>query len=136
MHDRNERGTKIYAENFGVNEEDLLPAFISRVGKVYAEEAILAAGGPAWSDPNLTDRDRSIAILSALICDGVLGERLDAHMERAVKNGVNQQALEVLMVLLALYAGQARTSVAAEAVHDFFQKRSKTAGTPGASLAH
>ncbi|MBC7988833.1 MAG: carboxymuconolactone decarboxylase family protein [Luteimonas sp.] len=127
MPDRHELGIKIYAESFGVNEADLLPEFISRVGNLYAEEAILAAGGPAWSDPNLTDRDRSIAILSALICEGVLGERLDTHLERAVRNGVNHQALEVLLVLLALYAGQARTSVAAEAIQSFFQKRTKTA---------
>ena len=57
-------------------------------------------------------RDRSVAILTALICQGVLGERLDAHLERAVNNGVDQHVLEVLMVLLSLYADQARTSVA------------------------
>ena len=129
LDDRHERGMKIYAESFGVPEADLQDAFNNRVGSLYAEEAILAAGGPAWSDPALPDRDRSIAILTALICQGVLGERLDAHLERAVKNGVGQHALEVLMVLLSLYAGQARTSVAAEEIQRFFRNRAAQEGT-------
>jgi hypothetical protein len=29
-----------------------------RVGPVYAEEVFLAAGGPAWFHPALTDRER------------------------------------------------------------------------------
>lgn len=114
---------KVYAESFGVAEAELMEAFTHRVGSVYAEEVILAAGGPAWADPALLDRDRSIAILTALICQGVLGERLDAHLERAVKSGIDQHALEVLMVLLSLYAGQARTSVAAEDIQKFFLRR-------------
>lgn len=126
MSDRHVRGMKIYAESFGVDEADLLPAFTHRVGSIFAEEAILAAGGPAWSDPSLTDRDRSIAILTALICQGILGERLNTHLERAIRNGVDQRALEVMTVLLALYAGQARTSLAAEAIQNFFRKRPET----------
>jgi 4-carboxymuconolactone decarboxylase len=129
MDDRHERGMKIYAESFGVSEANLQNAFNNRVGSLYAEEAILAAGGPAWSDPALRDRDRSIAILTALICQGVLGERLDAHLERATKNGLDQRALEILMVILSLYVGQARTSVAAEEIQRFFRSRAAHEGT-------
>ncbi len=125
MDDRTTRGTRIYAKSFNVAESDLLPAFSHRAGHVFAQEAILAAGGPAWNDPGLPDRDRSIAILTALICDGVLGERLVAHLDRAVRNGVDQHALEVLMVLLSLYAGQARTSVAAETIQQYFRDRAE-----------
>ncbi len=131
MDDRQERGVKIYAESFGVPEADLIPAFTQRVGSVYAQEAILAAGGPAWGDLSLTDRDRSVAILTALVCQGVLGDRLNSHLERAVKNGVDQQALEVLMVLLSLYAGQARTSIAAEAIQHFFQQQTDATESEG-----
>lgn len=122
---RTTRGKRIYAESFGVAEADLMPAFNHRVGAVFAQEAVLAAGGPAWNDPGLLERDRSIAILTALICDGVLGERLVAHLERAVRCGVDQHALEVLLTLLALYVGQARTSVAAETVQQFFRDRTE-----------
>lgn len=123
LSDRFDRGRAVFAESFGVDRKELLPAMTHRVGSVYAEEAILAAGGPAWNDPGLPDRDRSIAVLTALICEGVLGERLVAHLERAVRNGVDQHAIEVLLVLLAIYVGQERTSVAAEEVEKFFRGR-------------
>jgi 4-carboxymuconolactone decarboxylase len=111
----------VYARTFGVTVEELPGAFTDRVGSRFAHEAILAAGGPAWHDPALDDRSRSVAILTALICQGVLGDRLTSHLQRAVDAGLDQPALEVLMVLLSLYAGQARTSVAAEAIQEFFR---------------
>ena len=126
LSDRFEKGRTVYAASFGVEPEDVLSAMTHRVGSVYAEDAILAAGGPAWNDPGLPDRDRSIGVLTALICEGVLGERLDAHLERAVRNGVDQHGLEVLMVLLSLYIGQARTSVAAEDIQKFFRDRAES----------
>ena len=70
-------------------------------------------------------------MLTALVCQGVLGERLAAHLERAVRSGVDQHALEVLLVLLALYVGQARTSVAAEEIQKYF--RDRTEGGDGLS---
>ncbi|MFD7116599.1 hypothetical protein ACFWAA_05985 [Streptomyces sp. NPDC059922] len=100
-----------------------LPSLLSgRVGRRFAGEAVLAAGGPAWNDPSLDDRSRSVAILTALICEGVRGNRFTTHLERAVRAGLDQPALEVLTVLLSLYVGQARTSLAAEEIHHFFQQ--------------
>ncbi|ANZ41475.1 hypothetical protein BBK82_41500 [Lentzea guizhouensis] len=119
---RTERGVAVYAETFGVSAAELPDLFSDRVGARFAAEAILAAGGPAWHDPALDDRSRSIAILTALICVGVRGDRLTTHLARAVRAGLDQPALEVLTVLLSLYVGQARTSVAAEEIHLFFQR--------------
>ncbi len=45
-------------------------AFASRVGPVFAEDALLAAGGLGWSHPALTGRERSIAIITALAVRG------------------------------------------------------------------
>jgi 4-carboxymuconolactone decarboxylase len=63
---RRERGIAAYARIFGVAEDDVAAAFAERVGPVFAAEAIHMAGGPAWSDPALTDRERGIAIITAL----------------------------------------------------------------------
>jgi len=126
LEERTERGIAVYAETFGVPAGELPGLFCNRVGSRYAGEAILAAGGPAWNDPCLDDRSRSVAILTALICENVRGDRLTTHLERAVRAGLDQSALEVLSVLLSLYVGQARTSVAAEEIHQFFEHR-----TPG-----
>ncbi|MGW0435360.1 hypothetical protein ACWDV4_22825 [Micromonospora sp. NPDC003197] len=120
LNERTERGIAVYAETFGVTPGELPGLFSDRVGSQFAAEAILAAGGPAWHDPSLDDRSRSVAILTALICEGVRGDRLTTHLERAVRVGLDQPALEVLTVLLSLYVGQARTSVAAEEIRHFF----------------
>lgn len=118
---RIERGIEVYARSFGIATAQLPEVFSDRVGNRFAEEAILAAGGSAWHDPALDERSRSIAVLTALICAGVLGDRLTSHLQRAVDAGLDQPALEVLTVLLSLYVGQARTSLAAEVIQDFFR---------------
>ncbi|MFD4636929.1 carboxymuconolactone decarboxylase family protein [Lentzea sp. NPDC058436] len=123
LNERRERGIAVYAETFGVGASEVQGLFADRVGSLFAEEAVLAAGGPAWNDPSLDERSRSIVILTALICEGVRGNRLTTHLERAVRAGVDQPALEVLTVLLALYVGQARTALAAEEMRLFFTGR-------------
>ncbi|UED87609.1 hypothetical protein [Streptomyces profundus] len=128
---RTERGGAVFAETLGVSASESPGALSERVGSRFSEEAILAAGGPAWHDPALDDRSRSAAILTALTCEGVGGTRLTTQLERAVRVGLDQPALEVLTVLLSLYVGQARTSVAAEEIHRFFLRRRPEA-TPDA----
>lgn len=120
--ERTDRGIAVYAETFGVSAAEVPDLFSDRVGSRFAGEAILAAGGPAWNDPALDDRSRSVAILTALICEGVRGTRLTTHLNRAIRVGLDQPALEVLTVLLSLYVGQARTSLAAEEIHRYFQQ--------------
>ncbi|MGW3855445.1 carboxymuconolactone decarboxylase family protein [Micromonospora arida] len=126
LNERFERGIAVYAQTFGVTPDELPDLFSERVGSRYASEAILAAGGPAWNDTSLDDRSRSVVILTALICEGVRGNRLATHLERAVRAGLDQPAIEVLTVLLSLYVGQARTSVAAEEIRHFFLERDRS----------
>jgi hypothetical protein len=77
---RRERGIRAYARIFGVTEQEVPAAMAARVCPLFAEEAVAAAGGPAWSHPALTPRDRSIAVITALAAQGVTGERLDTHL--------------------------------------------------------
>jgi alkylhydroperoxidase/carboxymuconolactone decarboxylase family protein YurZ len=79
-----ERGIGAYARIFDVPEKDVPAAMADRVGPVFAEEALLAAGGPAWSSPALTGRERSMVIITALAAQGVAGDRLDRHWRPAV----------------------------------------------------
>ncbi|MEV8417637.1 hypothetical protein AB0P45_29150 [Streptomyces niveus] len=122
MDERTELGIAVFAETFGVSTSELPDLLSERVGSRFAAEALLTAGGPAWHDPSLDDRSRSVAILTTLICEGVRGNRLTTHLERAVRAGLDQPALEVLTVLVSLYVGQARTSLAAEEIQHFFQR--------------
>jgi 4-carboxymuconolactone decarboxylase len=115
---RRERGIAAYARIFGVPEADVPAIFAKRVGTVFAEEALQTAGGPAWSDPALTDRERGIAIITALAAQGVTGDRLATHVRLAQQNGLDRDALTALMMLLAGYLGYPHASLAMEAVNN------------------
>lgn len=113
---RRERGVEAYARIFDLPEKAVPAAMAGRVGQVFAEEAFLAAGGPAWFHPALTDRERSMLIIAALAAQGVAGERLDSHVRLAQRSGLDYEALTAMMTLVTNYIGQARGSQAMEAV--------------------
>lgn len=77
---RLEQGVSAYAKIFAVREQEVPAALAARVGPVFAEEALQAAGGAAWSSPALTGRERGIAVITALAAQGVAGDRLAAHL--------------------------------------------------------
>jgi 4-carboxymuconolactone decarboxylase len=131
--DRHARGVAAYARIFAVPEDQLAAAFASRVGPVFAEEQLQAAGGAAWADPALSGRDRSIAVITALVAQGVTGDRLVAHLGLARHNGLDDDALTALMVLLASYLGYARASLAMEIIHT---RAAEPPGPPAAAGAH
>jgi len=113
---RRERGIQAYARIFDVPEKDVPAVMAGRAGPVFAEEAFMAAGGPAWSHPAFTDRERSIVVITALAALGVAGDRLDGHIRLAQRNGLGYEALTAMMTLLTNYIGKARGSQAMEAV--------------------
>jgi 4-carboxymuconolactone decarboxylase len=115
--DRRARGVAAYARIFDVPDGQVPAAMASRVGPVFAEEAFQFAGGAAWADPALSGRDRSLAIVTALVAQGVSGDRLGAHLDLARKNGLEGDALTALMVLLAGYLGYAHASLGMETIH-------------------
>ncbi|MDT0264161.1 carboxymuconolactone decarboxylase family protein [Jatrophihabitans lederbergiae] len=113
-------GISAYAKIFGVPEQEVPAVFAARVGSTFAEEALHAAGGPAWSHPALTGRDRSIAIITALAGQGVSGDRLSTHLRLGRQHGLDEDALSALMTLLAGYIGYPRASLAMETIHRSF----------------
>jgi 4-carboxymuconolactone decarboxylase len=117
---RRQRGIAAYAAIFAVPDQEVPAAFAGRVGTTFADEALHAAGGTAWASPALTERDRSIAILTALTAQGVSGDRLSTHLNLARQHGLDLEALTALMTLLAVYTGYARASLAMETVQRLF----------------
>lgn len=113
---RRARGAQVYARLFGVREDEVLEVMADRVGRAFAEEAFVAYGGPGWHSPALTARDRSIAVLTALVSQGVGGDRLSTHLQLAIDNGLDEDALTALITLVGTYAGLPRASAAMEAV--------------------
>ncbi len=116
MTDRIAAGRAVYARNFGVDEAEAERILTQRVGARFTREVFEAAGGLGWQSTSLTDRDRSIAIIAALTAQNVTDARLMNYLTLARRNGVNEQGLSALMVLLTAYVGQPYTSLAMETV--------------------
>ena len=117
MTDRYERGLKAYASQFGIEETEVEAWFAERHGDRFGKEAINAAGG-AWNDDELSLRDRSVVVVTALITLGGVEDRLRGHVRWALQHGVSPDELEAIVALLAVYIGYARASTAGEVVHD------------------
>ena len=113
---RFEHGRAVYARNFGVDEATAERLMTERAGAEYTREAYEAAGGSGWQGAALSDRDRSIAVISALVASDVIDERLDVYLRLARANGVDEDGLTQLMILLTAYIGQPYPSAAMRAV--------------------
>lgn len=112
MTDRMAAGRSVYARNVGVDEAEVERVMTERAGADYVTEVFEAAGGLGWQSAALTDRDRSIAVIAALVTQGVTDERLSTYLRLARRNGVDEPGLTALMVLLTAYVGQPRASLA------------------------
>ena len=114
--DRVRSGRAVYARNFGVTPDEAEVILTDRAGAQYAHEAFLAAGGPGWNGSGLTDRDRTIAVIAALVSQHVTDQRLITYLNGARSAGVTEQGLADLMVLLTAYLGQPAPSFAMHTV--------------------
>lgn len=115
---RRERGLEVYGAQFGVSPEEAEQRMVEAFGSGFAEEAFAAAGGGAWQEQPLTRRDRSLVVVAVLAAQGGVEARLRTHVGFALANGATADELEALIVLVAVYAGFPRASVAMEVVRD------------------
>jgi 4-carboxymuconolactone decarboxylase len=115
--ERYERGLDAYASQFHIGRDQVEPWFRERFGNRFGEEAINAAGG-AWPDDCLSLRDRSLIVVTALIAQGGLDERLRGHIRWAVDHGATRDELEALVTLLAVYVGYPRAAAGMEVVRN------------------
>jgi 4-carboxymuconolactone decarboxylase len=118
LDDRIDAGRAVYARNFGVSPDQAEALMTERAGTQYAHEAFLAAGGPGWQGHSLTDRDRTIAVIAALVSQQVTDGRLVTYLDGARNSGVSEEGLAELMVLLTAYLGQPAPSAAMHIVRD------------------
>lgn len=137
MIDRYERGLKAYASQFGISESEVEVWFAEHHGERFGTEAINAAGG-AWNDDELSLRDRSLVVVTALIGLGGVEDRLRGHIRWALAHGVTPAELEAVVVLLAVYLGYPRASIASEIVNDElsrFEQPSNRSSEPGSAAS-
>jgi 4-carboxymuconolactone decarboxylase len=77
--------------------------------------------GEVWSRPELSQRDRSLVTVAALIANGNT-EQLRSHLNRAKTNGISETELAEVMTHLAFYAGWPRAISAIMVAKDVFKK--------------
>ena len=77
---RYQRGVRAYASQFHIKPDQVPAWFASAVGDRFAAEAIQSAAN-AWTEDELSLRDRSLIVIAALIAQG----DLEAHLLEAVR---------------------------------------------------
>jgi alkylhydroperoxidase/carboxymuconolactone decarboxylase family protein YurZ len=106
---RYQRGLEAYASQFHIPPGQVPAWFADTVGGRFGEEAIQSAAN-AWTDDELSLRDRSLIVIAALIAQGDLEAQLRMHTRWALDHGATPGELEALATLLAIYTGFARAS--------------------------
>jgi len=67
------------------------------------------AWGDVWSRPGLARRDRSIAVITALITAGNF-EEVPMHYRAAIRNGLSREEIIEVVLQSAVYAGVPRAN--------------------------
>lgn len=115
--ERTARGRAAYASQFRLPEREAVEELQRIVGERMASEAINAAGG-AWVEDVLSLRDRSLVVLTTLVTQGGVKDRLRVHVRWALDHGITPEELEAMATLLAVYVGYPRASVAMEVIRE------------------
>jgi 4-carboxymuconolactone decarboxylase len=113
---RRTRGAETYAAQFDVTNEEAEGFLVSGFGQRFAEEALRATGGGAWHGGSLELKYRGLVVIGILAALGGVEERMQGHVQWALRNGATREDIETVMLLVANYAGFARASVALEGV--------------------
>jgi 4-carboxymuconolactone decarboxylase len=78
--------------------------------------------GDVWMRPGLSQRDRSLATVTALIALNRT-EQLPFHLRRALDNGLSRDELVELVTHLAFYSGWPNSMSAIRIAKEEFDKR-------------
>lgn len=115
--DRRARGLQMYSSQFGIPVAEVEARMTEMLGAHMAEEAWQAAA-EAWTERDLTMRDRSLVVIAALVTQGGVEPRLRGHLRWAIENGATKGELHALMALLANYIGYPRASIGMELLRE------------------
>jgi 4-carboxymuconolactone decarboxylase len=80
--------------------------------------------GDVWARPGLSQRDRSLVTVSALIALN-RPEQLGYHLARARRNGLTEAELVETLTHLAFYAGWPNAVNAANVARDVFKEKTR-----------
>lgn len=102
--ERYERGMAVRREVLGDAHVDRAIANTSRFTADFQDFITRTAWGDIWSRPGLSRRDRSIAVLTAMIALGH-HEEFAMHVAAARRNGLTVAEIEEVILQAGLYCG-------------------------------
>jgi len=98
------------------------PAAMNEFAPRLAEITNRVLYGEVWPDSALSQRDRSLVTLSALIAMN-RPDQLRSHLARARENGVTKEEVAALITHLAFYAGWPSAVSAVNVANEVFQNK-------------
>ena len=111
MDERYEAGMKVRREVLGDEHVDRANAGITELTADFQDFITRTAWGDVWSRPGLARRDRSIAVITALITAGNF-EELPMHYRAAIRNGLTREEIVEVVLQSGIYAGVPRANQA------------------------
>jgi 4-carboxymuconolactone decarboxylase len=107
--ERPDRAKRVYGSQFDIPADEVPRVLTELFGGRMAEEALHSMGGSAW-DNALSWKERSLAVIAALIAQGGVEDRLRTHIHWAVRNGATREELDALVSMLTVYVGYPRAT--------------------------
>ena len=99
-----ERGMRVRREVLGDAHVDRATESITDVNRDFQELVTEYAWGGIWTRPGLARRDRSIAVLTALVA-GRHFDELEFHLRAALTNGLTREEIVEVLLQAAVYCG-------------------------------
>lgn len=103
-HDPAPAGMTVRRQVLGDAHVDRAQAGITEVTADFQDFITRYAWGEVWTRPGLARRDRSIAVLTALVA-GRHFEELEFHLRAALRNGLSRQEIVEVLLQSAVYVG-------------------------------
>ncbi|WP_366519819.1 4-carboxymuconolactone decarboxylase [Nocardioides sp.] len=104
LQDVYEAGMVVRREVLGETHVDRATAAATSLTQEFQTLITQYAWGTIWTRPGLARRDRSIAVLTALIARGH-HEELEMHVRAAVRNGLTVAEIKEVILQTAIYCG-------------------------------
>jgi len=102
-------GMTVRREVLGPEHVDRANAGITDVDRDFQDFITRVAWGDVWTRPGLARRDRSIAVITALITAGNF-EEVPMHYRAAIRNGLSLAEIQEVVLQTAVYAGVPRAN--------------------------
>ncbi|HWL01020.1 MAG TPA: 4-carboxymuconolactone decarboxylase [Microbacteriaceae bacterium] len=106
---RHEDGMRVRRAVLGDEHVDRANAGITELTADFQDFITRTAWGDVWSRPGLARRDRSIAVITALIAGGNF-EEIPMHYRAAIRNGLSREEIVEVILQSAIYAGVPRAN--------------------------